>query len=178
MRRIVTGHAVDGAATIIEDGPAPLDLRNPDRPGFVLRNLWRTTESPVEVAAPDTVVEQQGLLPPRGGSVLRVIDFPPEPTDPKALRRQLEASFRSNYPDADHTGSDEEQPHPGMHRTATVDYAIILHGSIHAVLDDCETEMHAGDILIQRGTNHAWSNRSGEMARIAFILIDGDASQG
>lgn len=176
VRRVVTGHTASGDATIIEDGPAPLEVRNPARPGFVLRNLWRTTESPVMVNATDTIADQEGLLPPTNGTVLRVIDFPAEPTDPDVLREQLEAAFRANYPDADHTGSSHDQPHPGMHKTATVDYAIVLHGSIIAILDDCETEMHAGDILIQRGTNHAWSNRSGEPARIAFILIDGDAS--
>jgi len=60
-----------------------------------------------------------------------------------------------------------------MHRTLTVDYAIILEGEIVAMLDDGETVLRAGDILIQRGTNHAWANRSGKPARICFVLIDG-----
>ena len=60
-----------------------------------------------------------------------------------------------------------------MHKTETVDYAIILSGEITAVMDEGETVMRAGDILIQRGTNHAWANRSGEPCRIAFVLIDG-----
>jgi quercetin dioxygenase-like cupin family protein len=62
-----------------------------------------------------------------------------------------------------------------MHRTTTVDYALVLQGEIYAVMDEEERLMRAGDILIQRGTNHAWSNRSGEVCRIAFILIDGRA---
>jgi uncharacterized cupin superfamily protein len=60
-----------------------------------------------------------------------------------------------------------------MHCTATVDYAIVLEGEIYAVMDEGETLLHAGDVLIQRGTNHAWANRSGRSARIAFVLIDG-----
>ncbi len=173
VRRVVTGHTPAGHATIVEDGPSPAEIRNPARPGFVLRNLWRTDEAPAPVDAPDRIAEHQGLLPPVGGTLLRVIDFPPDPADPEVHRQQLEATFRATYPDAEHTGSDREQPHPGMHKTATVDYAIVLHGAITAILDDCETEMQAGDILIQRGTNHAWSNRSGSPARIAFVLVDG-----
>jgi uncharacterized cupin superfamily protein len=60
-----------------------------------------------------------------------------------------------------------------MHRTDTVDYAILLEGEIWAVMDEGETLMRAGDVLIQRGTNHAWANRSNKTARIAFILLDG-----
>lgn len=176
VRRIVTGHTPTGDATILDDGAPPTEIRNPARPGFVLRNLWRTGESPAPVDAPDDIAEQEGLLPPAGGTVLRVIDFPPDPADPEVHRQQLEATFRATYADADHTGSDRQQPHPGMHKTDTVDYAIVLHGTLTAILDDCETEMHAGDILIQRGTNHAWANRSGSPARIAFVLVDGDAT--
>jgi uncharacterized cupin superfamily protein len=60
-----------------------------------------------------------------------------------------------------------------MHKTQTVDYAIVLQGEIYAVMDEGETLMRAGDVLIQRGTNHAWANRSQQMARICFVLIDG-----
>ena len=60
-----------------------------------------------------------------------------------------------------------------MHVTDTIDYAILLQGELVAIMDEGETVMRAGDILIQRGTNHAWANRSGAIARIAFILVDG-----
>ena len=60
-----------------------------------------------------------------------------------------------------------------MHRTETVDYAIVLEGEIWAVMDEDETLLRAGDILVQRGTSHAWANRSSKTARIAFVLIDG-----
>jgi uncharacterized cupin superfamily protein len=61
-----------------------------------------------------------------------------------------------------------------MHRTETVDYAIMLEGEIYALMDEGETLLRAGDVLIQRGTNHAWANRSERTARIAFVLIDGN----
>jgi len=61
-----------------------------------------------------------------------------------------------------------------MHRTRTVDYGIVLEGEITLVLDDVETTIQAGDIVIQNGTNHAWANRSGKVCRMAFMLIDGE----
>ncbi len=60
-----------------------------------------------------------------------------------------------------------------MHRTRTVDYGIVLDGEVVLVLDDGETVLRAGDVVVQRGTNHRWENRSGAAARMAFILIDG-----
>ena len=75
------------------------------------------------------------------------------------------------YHDATH--DKRESAHPGMHRTETVDYAIVLEGEIWAVMDKGESLMKAGDVLVQRGTNHAWANRSGKTARICFVLMDG-----
>jgi uncharacterized cupin superfamily protein len=65
-----------------------------------------------------------------------------------------------------------------MHRTETVDYGIVLDGELTLIVDDDETTVRAGDIVIQRGTNHAWANRSGAHCRIAFILIDGEFTDG
>jgi quercetin dioxygenase-like cupin family protein len=64
------------------------------------------------------------------------------------------------------------QPTPGMHKTRSLDYAIVLAGEIWAVMDEGETLLKPGDVLIQRGTNHGWSNRAGQPARVAFVLID------
>ena len=98
-------------------------------------------------------------------------DFPPEPQDEGELRRMLDQTFGGIYRDALH----DRRPgkHPGMHRTETGDYAIVLEGEIWAVMDEGETLLRAGDVLIQRGTNHAWANRSDKTARIAFVLIRG-----
>ena len=103
--------------------------------------------------------------------MLRVIDIPPEEKDPELRKRQTETVFAAMFADAKHDAAHER--HPGMHVTDTIDYAILLQGELVAIMDEGEAVMHAGDILIQRGTNHAWANRSNEIARIAFILVDG-----
>jgi quercetin dioxygenase-like cupin family protein len=61
-----------------------------------------------------------------------------------------------------------------MHRTQTLDYGILIQGEIHMILDNkAEVCLNPGDVVIQRGTDHAWENRSKEVARIAFVLLDG-----
>lgn len=172
IRRIVTGDDAKGNSRIVEDAPASAVRNVPARPGYRAVNVWRTDQTPAKINAADTALNHQGILPPRNGTILRIIDFPPEPRDEGELRRQLDSTFGGIYKDAAH----DRRPgkHPGMHRTETVDYAIVLEGEIWAVMDEGETLMRAGDVLIQRGTNHAWANRSESTARIAFVLIDGE----
>ncbi len=173
LRRVVTGHDAAGYSLIEQDGPPPGMVSVPERPGYVMANVWRTGAMPSSVLAPDDIDQHRGVLPPKGGTVIRVIDIPPEPADPATLHAMLHATFRRLYPDADH--APKAGGHQGMHRTTTVDYAIVLFGSITAIMDEGETVLNAGDILIQRGTNHAWANRSGAVCRICFVLIDGKA---
>jgi mannose-6-phosphate isomerase-like protein (cupin superfamily) len=170
VRRIVTGNDAQGKSYIAEDGVSPAMLTMPGRTGFRNNNLWRTVGSPADVHAADSVLDHRGVMPPPGGTVLRVIDIPPESGDAEERARATAATFKQLYPDAIHQ---PDGRHPGMHVTRTVDYAIVLQGELYAVMDQDEVLMKAGDVLIQRGTNHAWSNRSGAIARIAFILIDG-----
>jgi hypothetical protein len=172
IRRIVTGDDAKGNSRIVEDAPAAAVRNVPARPGYRAVNVWRTEQTPAKINTADTTHNHQGILPPRNGTVLRIIDFPPEPKDESELRRQLDSTFGGIYKDAAH----DRRPgkHPGMHRTETVDYAIVLEGEIWAVMDEGETLMRAGNVLIQRGTNHAWANRSDSTARIAFVLIDGE----
>jgi hypothetical protein len=172
VRRIVTGDDTDGRSRIVEDAPATAIRTVAERPGYRSVNLWRTETTPARIDAPDTVSVHTGILPPGGGgTLLRIIDFPPEPADLQERRRRIYATFGGIYQDAAH--DKREGKHPGMHRTETVDYAIVLEGEIYAVMDQDETLMRVGDVLIQRGTNHAWANRSSKTARIAFVLIDG-----
>ena len=126
--------------------------------------------APVARHVPDSITEHVGVSPPPQGTVLRIIDIPPEPKDPQELQRAMEATFSNMYRDAHREIKPGE--HPGMHKTQTVDYALMLQGELVAIMDEEETVLRAGDVLIQRGTNHAWANRSGQPARIAFILID------
>ena len=172
IRRVVTSTDAQGRSYIIEDAPAGAIRTVPLRPGYRAVNVWRTESSFASISAPDTVATHKGISPPKGGgTILRIIDIPPEPSDPEELRRMIHATFGEMYQDALHDKRDGK--HPGMHRTDTVDYAIVLEGEIYAIMDAGETLMRAGDVLIQRGTNHAWANRSKKTARIAFVLIDG-----
>lgn len=171
IRRVVTADDAKGNSRIAEDAPATSVRNVAARPGYRAVNVWRTEETPARITKGDGVSEHQGILPPRNGTILRIIDFPPEPRDEGELKRMLDQTFGGIYKDAAH----DRRPgkHPGMHRTETVDYAIVLEGEIWAVMDEGETLLRAGDVLIQRGTNHAWANRSSSTARIAFVLIDG-----
>jgi hypothetical protein len=169
VRRIVAAIDEQGRSFIAEDGVSPATMTIEERPGYRNAVLWRTVGSPTPVAAPDTVLEQRGVLPPTGGTVLRVIDIPPEVKDPELRRRQTAAVF-ARFADVPHDATHVR--HPGMHVTDTIDYAIVLQGELVAIMDDGEVVMRAGDILIQRGTHHAWANRSNAMARIAFVLVD------
>src|SRR4051812_29717072 len=168
IRRVVTGHGPDGRARIVEDAPATSIKTVAERPGYRAVNVWRTEESPARISAPDTTKTHHGVLPPKNGTILRIIDFPPEPRDPEELKRRVHATFNGIYNDATH--DKKGGPHPGMHETESVDYAIVLEGEIWAVMDEGETLLKAGDVLIQRGTNHAWANRSAKTCRMAFVL--------
>jgi hypothetical protein len=171
IRRVVTGKDLKGRSRIVEDAPATSIRMVAERPGYRAVNVWRTEQSPAKIDAADSTSSHQGILPPKNGTILRIIDFPAEPSDREKLKEMLDSTFGGIYRDAHH----DRRPgvHPGMHQTETVDYAIVLEGEIWAVMDEGETLLRAGDVLIQRGTNHAWANRSERTARIAFVLIDG-----
>jgi len=171
IRRVITGNDLKGRSRIVEDAPAASVRTVAERPGYRAVNLWRTDQSPAKIDAADATASHQGILPPKNGTILRIIDFPPEPSDREKLKEMLDSTFGGIYRDALH----DRRPgvHPGMHRTETLDYAIVLEGEIWAVMDEGETLLRAGDVLVQRGTNHAWANRSERTARIAFVLIDG-----
>ena len=171
IRRIVTGHDDQGRSCIVEDGPSPAIKLVPERPGYRVTNLWRTLGAPADINAFDSIVEHQGVAPPSNGTVIRIIDIPPEAPDANERKRQAAATFGKLFADADHHLDDKR--HPGMHITESVDYAVILDGELVAILDKDETVMHMGDVLIQRGTNHAWANRSGKTARVLFVLVAG-----
>jgi len=171
VRRVLTGQDAAGAAVIIEDGLAPAVRTVAERPGYRVTNLWATFGSPAPINDPDRVAELKGVMPPAGGTVVRIIDFPPDSKDPAERERAFNASFAHLFKDADHRPKDGQ--HPGMHKTESIDYAIVMEGEITAILEGVETVLRAGDVLIQRGTNHAWANRSDGFARICFVLVDG-----
>ena len=174
VRRIVTGHDAKGRAIIQSDAPAERVMTLPHN-GPTFYEIWNTRETPARIDRSGGEPHEPGvtLSPPPLGTRIRVLDIPPE-TDASpaqgAAARELFASIGAG--DALSGGADNAR-HPHMHRTETIDYGIVLEGEITLLVDEGDTVVRAGDIVIQRGTNHGWANRSGKNCRIAFILIDG-----
>jgi quercetin dioxygenase-like cupin family protein len=167
IRRIVTGHDARGRSVITSDGPSPHVLTLPGRPDFALTDLWVSGGAPASNAgSADAAKRRITLEPPTNGTIFRVVEFPP---DAAAGGFDRQAAFRAMG--AGHAMDPDASRHPGMHRTDTVDYAIVLSGEIWALMDEGETLMRTGDTLVQRGTNHAWSNRSDQPCLVAFILV-------
>jgi mannose-6-phosphate isomerase-like protein (cupin superfamily) len=180
FRRIVTGHDQAGRAVILSDAPPTRtqQIGGPGGPTFY--EVWHTRETPVVIDRQSGEPAENGLVlaPPKGGTRIRVIDFPPEGDVIRNLTPTEAARKFGEMGDAHVSRSSGNAPHPLMHRTQTLDYGIILEGELTLVLDGEETTVKTGDIIIQRGTNHAWANRSGKNCRVAFILIDGQFVDG
>lgn len=172
FRRVVTGHDKNGLAICVSDEQATNILQRPNRPGVTLTNLWQTTSTPAEFDGPEETVDGPFVLhPPKNGSVFRTIEFLPE--DPEVIANiDGQAAFAEMG--ASHNIVKNAR-HPYMHRTDSVDYAIVLQGEIYMLMDEEKDDvlLKTGDVVVQRGTNHAWANRSTETCTMAFVLIDG-----
>ena len=174
IRRVVTGHDKNGKAIVIADGAAPIHT-NPLRPGQIAHEIWKTKAMPIPIFGdePDPMTAARQIHPPSRGTIFRISEVPPE-TD--AIRNmtpeQSRAAFRAVGNEAASTFGRGGR-HPLMHRTETIDYAVVLDGEIYLLLDDADIKLTAGDVVIQRGTNHAWSNRSDKPVRMLYVLIDG-----
>ena len=180
IRRVVTGHDAYGKAIVLEDRPAPAVRTNPNRPGHISVDLWKTSASPVVLKAEeaDPTEGPKVLHPPRNGTVFRISEIPPETeatrnTTPEQARAAFEAMGAGSA-----STFGQNQRHPFMHRTETVDYAVVLEGEIVMLLDADEVHLKAGDVVIQRGTNHAWANRSGKPVKMLYVLVDGQFDAG
>jgi quercetin dioxygenase-like cupin family protein len=176
VRRVVTGHDKNGKAIVLSDGSAPTVHSNPIRPGQLSFDVWKTKAMPVPLAReePEPTSGPRSLQPPPAGTVLRISIVPPETDATRNLTpEQAQDLFRkSGAGEASTYGRGGR--HPMMHRTETVDYAVVLEGEIALLLDEGEVELKAGDVVIQRGTSHAWSNRSGKNVKMLYVLIDGE----
>lgn len=175
VRRIVTGHDDLGRSIVTEDRAAPSVHTNPKRRGYHLTQLWATDQTPAYVGNDaDPTSRPLKLEPPAGGTVVRIIEFGPEgewiQKIDAAATKVAWGALGTHTASTNQTG---RAKHPFMHRTQSVDYALVLEGEITLVLDQEEVTMHTGDFLVERGTNHAWANRSGQPCRMLFVLIDG-----
>lgn len=173
VRRVVTGHDMSGRSVVQEDGPPARAIRLGGDSGTTFHEVWstRSTPAPIDRASGEPPEQGISLLPPAGGTRIRILDIPPDDGTVEALPREaVRALFEAIG--AGHALA-ENPPHPLMHRTETVDYGIVLEGELVLILDSGETVVRAGDVVVQRGTSHAWANRSAANARIAFVLVDG-----
>ena len=176
VRRVVTGHDQNGKAIVMSDGPAPFVHVNAVNPEWYSTDIWRTkaTPAPIVAMAAETTLGPRRQLPGKNGTVLRINHYPPESEavrsmDAEASRKTFAALGNEKAATFGKGGR-----HPLMHRTETIDYAIVLSGEITMVMDETDVHLKAGDVLVQCGTNHAWSNRSNAPCVIAFVLIDGE----
>ncbi len=168
VRRVVTGHDKTGKAIVLMDGPSPTWNRNAasdTESGLV----WVTDSAPADISIDtDQSARKIGIPPPPEGSICRVVEFGPMTKEMEALP----VTHFSSSMGGDHVTKGWPPRHPFMHRTKSIDYAIVVEGEIDMLLDDSEVHLKAGDILVQQGTNHAWINRGKAPCRIAFVLID------
>lgn len=168
-RRIVTGTGADGRSYFVEDRIAPHRYQSEHSPN-VAQVMWATDEMPAIVNGDDPTAGDRFFTaaPAPNGTILRIVDFPPDTEYDAAAMRQFLATI---VPEGEHSSASDR--HFFFHTTHTLDYAIVLDGEIWALMDEGETLMRRGDVLIQRATSHSWSNRSNRDCKMAFVLIDG-----
>jgi hypothetical protein len=150
-RRIVTGHDEHGRSVIVSDGLVPVTQELP-QDGVAFHEVWKTEGSPAPVSRiqEDPTAGAVTVSPPTNGTRIRINEFLPGHLDERGLQSPV-------------------------HTTESVDYGIVLEGEITLILDDgIETTARAGDVVIQRGTDHAWANRGDSIARVAFVLVAGE----
>ncbi len=149
-RRIVTGHDRAGTSVVVSDGRVPVTSELP-ADGVAFHEVWVTTASPAPITATfdDPTAGALTVPPPTRGTRIRINEFLPGHLDERGLQSPV-------------------------HRTESIDYGIVIEGEITLILDDSEVVARAGDIVVQRGTDHAWANRGDTTARVAFVLVGGE----
>ena len=167
VRRVLTGHDKRGRSTFIEDRKAPNVMEMKGMKGLALTDLWETG-GPLASndGNEDSAKRPVRLEPPKGGSILRIVEFPPD----SAWRGKTDGKESFKSIGAGHAKATDSSD-PMMHTTATVDYIIVLKGEIYAVMENGEKKLKAGDVLVQRGTKHSWSVRTKRPCIIAAVLV-------
>jgi hypothetical protein len=173
FKRVVTGHNASGQAVVASSGPTPNVFPLAAVPGTVFHEIWNSSASPALLDnACDPTAKPLQLSPSPLGSVIRVVDIPPDSLQNQISPEDAAAAF-AEIGQAHAGTSQAGSKHKLMHRTETLDYGIVTEGEVWLVLDEEDVHLKRGDVVVQRGTNHAWSNRTEAMARMVFILLDG-----
>lgn len=173
VRRIVTGHSASGKSIFVADGPAPHAKKFVHVPGFETTFAWETFADSTVPQLPDhdPSLAAKSWIPSAGGTILQVVTFPPDSVmaSPDFNPAAAGGEYMTNLP-----GLAErfEMDSPGMHTTDSIDYGVLLEGEIHLELDDGEVKkLSPHDLVVQRGTRHAWRNRSDKPATMLFVLV-------
>jgi len=170
VRRIVTGHSPAGKAVVVADGPSE-DVQIINEARVAIADIWSVSSVPTQIDAwhKRDPSGPMGINSVVGGLSLRVLQFDPLSADAIA---DAEAAFADLGSTGAHVANAR---HPAMHRTDTVDFGIVISGSLTLLLDEDDVTLTAGDIVIQRGTNHAWENRGDEPCLMAVVVVDAGA---
>jgi hypothetical protein len=172
VRRVVTGWNERGRSVVLSDGEAPNVFRSPVVRGLGAAQIWATEPGPVSnEGAHDPAVGGADIpmYPALGGTIFRVADFPPDTAYGEAGKASLFADIGGT--DARDGAADNGSRHFWSHKTDSIDFAVVLEGEIWLLLDEEECLLKAGDVVVQRGTAHSWSNRSDRTCRMAFLLL-------
>ena len=169
MRRIVTGHNEEGKSIVTLDGP-PARSIGEDVGG--LFELWNTDgNNIISTDYIDRADEDIILSPPIGGTKFRYFQINPLPEGvPDEMMQEIAADAFEKIGAAHHRV--DTSKHPAMHKTDTIDYIILLKGDVTLILDEEEVSLEPFDVVVQRGTNHAWVNNGTEPALLIAVLID------
>jgi mannose-6-phosphate isomerase-like protein (cupin superfamily) len=179
IHRVVTGHTPDGKAVISSDGPLSTVFEFKQFPDVWFHEVWETAATPVIIDnCEDPTIGPVRLSPPANGTRIRFVDIPPDTEEYLAnSAEKMQAGFAEIGESHASTAASGNAPHPVMHRTQTVDYGVVIEGKITLILDDSEVDLEPGSVVIQRGTNHGWANRSDKPCRMLFVLVDGVYSE-
>jgi Cupin domain len=168
FRRIVTTNDANGRSEVHLDGPATNELAT------VLTEMWVTDAGPHNhTDRVDHAAKSKSLEPPVGGSVFRFVRLPPASAFAAMSEEQREQRMAEVFAamNAPHARRDVSTG-PGMHQTGTTDYITLLSGRVRLVLDKEERDLEPFDVVIQRGTNHAWINTGDDEALLMAVLVD------
>jgi len=172
VRRVVTGVDEHGRSVVLSDGDAPNVFRSPTVPGFGAAQVWTTApgavsnEGTADAAAADAPIP---MYPELGATIFRIADFPPDTAYGSDGKDRLFGEIGGT--DAREGAVHDGDRHFWFHKTDSIDFAVVLEGEIWMLLDEGECLLRAGDVVIQRGTAHAWSNRAARPCRMAFLLL-------
>ena len=156
-RRVVTGHTPEGVAVVASDGPVDAMVLGPA--GVTFEIVW-ARDDPAQFPDDGSRPEVAGAFPPPGGCNFGISEIPP------GADGEMNEYIRDNVPDL----ADPDEP--GMHRTATLDFEYIIEGTLTLELDDgVEVELGPGDVVVQNGTRHRWSNRGDTTVKFIAVTI-------